>query len=341
MRVLKALITIVFLLIVLGGFTAGAGWFWLRNEIARPGPSQVATPFMVERGEGLARLAPRLESAGIVRDARVVRLAARLSGQEAQIKAGEYDIPAGASVSEVLDLLATGKVVLHRITIPEGLTVAQIFRLIDADPVLSGPLPAELPPEGSLLPDTYTFSRGMSRSELVTLMAREQSEMLQDLWNARAEGLPVATPQEALILASVVQEEAAGQDEYGLVASVFVNRLRRGMRLQSDPTVIYGVSQGEPLFNKKGERRTLYRSELDRDTDWNTYTRDGLPLTPICNPGKGALEAVLNPPETDFLFFVATGAGGHAFAATLREHERNVAAYRRFEAAEIAREREP
>jgi UPF0755 protein len=171
-------------------------------------------------------------------------------------------------------------------------------------------------------------------------METAQDVLLQELWPGRQDDLPVSTPYEAVILASVVEKETASADERPLVAGLFVGRLKKGMRLESDPTIIYGVSQGEPLYNRQGQRRTLYRSEIDRKTDWNTYQIDGLPKTPICNPGRDAIAAVLNPPETDYVFFVADGKGGHLFAKTYAEHQRNVAAYRAFEREEIARERE-
>ena len=163
---------------------------------------------------------------------------------------------------------------------------------------------------------------------------------MEQLWDTRQADLPVTTPYEAIILASVVEKETANAEERPLVAGLFVGRLKKGMRLESDPTIIYGVSRGEPLYNSRGQRRPIYRSEIRRKTDWNTYQIDGLPKTPICNPGRDAIAAVLNPPETDYVFFVADGKGGHLFAETYAEHKRNVAAYRAYERGEIARERE-
>ena len=197
-------------------------------------------------------------------------------------------------------------------------------------------LPVE---EGSLLPDTYLFHRGMTRAKLIAQMAKAQDDLLAELWPMRQDDLPITTPQEAVILASVVEKETGNAAERPEVAALFITRMKRGMRLESDPTIIYGVSQGEPLYNKAGKRRTLLRSEIDRKTDWNTYQIDGLPKTPICNPGRDAIAAVLDPPETEYIFFVADGKGGHLFAKTLAEHNRNVAAYRKYERGEIARER--
>lgn len=343
MRAIKALfkgiLSLVVLVVFLAAAAGGAGWVWFQNEIDRAGPSTTETVFTVREGESLISVAERLEAGGLIRNARLLRLEARLNNVETDIKAGEFALPPGLSASQTLDRLVEGRTVQYAITLPEGLTTAQILARIEADETLTGPLPMPAPGEGTLLPDTYLFTRGTSRIDLVERMAEAQDALLSELWPKRAPDLPVSTPQEAIILASVVQKEASGQDEYGKVASVFTNRLKRPMRLQSDPTVIYGVSRGEPLFNSAGQRRPLYRSELDRDTPWNTYTRDGLPETPIANPGRGAIEAVLNPPETEYLYFVATGTGGHAFARTLAEHNRNVAAYRAYEREELARER--
>ena len=175
--------------------------------------------------------------------------------------------------------------------------------------------------------------------QLVERMQKAQSAVLEELWAGRAEDLPIASPEDAVILASIVEKETGVSGERAKIAGLFVTRLKRGMRLESDPTIIYGISKGEPLYNKRGQRRTLYRSEIDRKTDWNTYQIDGLPKTPICNPGREAIAAVLNPDETGHIFFVADGKGGHLFAKTLAEHNRNVAAYRKYEREEIQRER--
>ena len=339
MGVLKFLFGLILVLALLGAATLAGGYFWLKGEIAKPGPSTAEQTVTVASGETLNALSTRLETEGLVSDARLVKLAARLELIPTNIRQGEYVIPAGASVTDIVETLISDNVILYRITIPEGLTTAQILRRIEADPVLTGDLPDPLPGEGTLLPDTYSFSRGMTRAELIALMQTAQADLIAELWLQRTEDAQVATPQEAVTLASVVQEEAANLEEIDLIAGVFTTRLKRGMKLESDPTVIYGVSGGEPLVNSKGERRTLYRSELDRETPWNTYIIDGLPKTPICNPGKEAIAAVLAPMETEYLFFVADGQGGHLFAETYAEHRRNVEAYRDYERAEIARER--
>ncbi|MEL6667150.1 MAG: endolytic transglycosylase MltG [Pseudomonadota bacterium] len=340
MRFLKAIFALILVAAILGGAAAGFGWFWLQGEIAKPGPIAQETEFTIERGEGLASVANRLEALGLVEDKRVLRVHARIEDVESDLKAGSYVVPARSSIADILKQFIDGEVIEFRLTIPEGLTTAQILRRVEAATDLEGDMPERAFEEGVLLPDTYVFGAGTTRTQFIERMEAAQDALLEDLWEGRQADLPVATPYEAVILASVVEKETAHADERSLVAGLFVGRLRRGMRLESDPTIIYGVSQGEPLYNRQGQRRTLYRSEIDRKTDWNTYQIDGLPKTPICNPGRDAIAAVLNPPETDYVFFVADGKGGHLFAKTYAEHQRNVAAYRRFEREEIARERE-
>lgn len=339
MRFLRALAVWIIVLALLAGAGGAAGWVWFNHQLSAPGPLTEERVILVEPGEALAGVAARLETDGVIRDARLMRLKARLEGSAQKIKTGEYLIEPGESLEGVLSILIEGRSLLHRITLPEGRTTAQLVRMIEADERLEGELPETLPGEGTLLPDTYMFHRGMTRAQLIDKMRRAQADLLEEVWPARQEGLPLSTPYEAVILASVVEKETGRPEERPEIAGLFTARLKRGMRLQSDPTIIYGISKGEPLYNRAGERRTLYRSEIDTPTDWNTYQIDGLPKTPICNPGADAIRAVLDPPETEYLFFVADGKGGHLFARTNAEHERNVAAYRAYERAEIARER--
>ncbi len=339
MRFLKALVFWLFFLAFLAGAGAAAGWVWFNNELSRPGPLTHETVFKVDPGEPLSAVALRLETDGIIHDARLLRVKARMDGTELAVKSGEYIIEPEASLRQVLSILIEGRSVLHRITLPEGRTTAQLLRVIETDEILTGDMPDLLPEEGTMLPDTYMFHRGMTRAELIAKTQKAQSDLLEELWPTRQEGLPLGSPQDAVILASVVEKETGRADERPEIAALFTTRLKRGMRLQSDPTIIYGISKGEPLYNKAGQRRTLYRSEIDRHTEWNTYQVDGLPKTPICNPGADAIRAVLDPPETEYVFFVADGKGGHLFAKTNAEHERNVAAYRAYERGEIQRER--
>ncbi len=339
MGFIKSLIALLIVAVIIAGAALGIGWVWFQNQAGSEGPHTSDIAFVVNRGEGLISVANRLEADGLIKDDRILRLKARMDGSESQIKAGSYIVPAFASPSDILEQLIEGAVIQYRITIPEGLTTAQILRRIKADENLTGEIPDRVIDEGSLLPDTYLFDEGTSRAQFIERMERAQDDLLEALWPERQPDIPVSTVYEAVILASVVEKETGIAEERGLIAGLFTNRLRRGIRLQSDPTIIYGVSQGEPLFNRNGDRRPIYQSEIDRKTDWNTYQIDGLPKTPICNPGRDAIAAVLNPPETEYIFFVADGKGGHLFATTNAEHNRNVAAYRAYERDEIARER--
>lgn len=343
MGFLRTLFTWVFVLAFIAAAALVAGWVWINNEMTRPGPLQDEIVFMVTEGDTLTAVASRLEEQGIITDGRILLLKSRIDkemqGEVPHVKVGEYVLDPGISMAGVLAILTEGRSILHRITLPEGRTTAQLLRIIEAHEALIGEMPEVLPEEGTLLPDTYLFHRGMTRQQLIDKVQKAQADVLAELWPQRAEGLLLETPYEAVILASIVEKETGIPEERDEIAALFTTRLKKGMRLQSDPTIIYGISQGEPLYNSKGQRRTLLRSEIDRPTEWNTYQIDGLPRTPICNPGREAIAAVLNPPDTEYLFFVADGKGGHLFAKTLAEHNRNVAAYRAYERKEIERER--
>ncbi|HET7086394.1 MAG TPA: endolytic transglycosylase MltG [Rhizomicrobium sp.] len=247
-----------------------------------------------------------------------------LDPKTAKLKAGEYAIPSEASMASIARILGEGKSIQHKITVAEGLTSDMIVKLVQLDPVLTSDA-GPVPDEGSLLPETYLFTRGETRSALLAQMAKAQEKFLDEKWPARAADAPFKSRREALILASIVEKESALPEERRHIAAVFLNRLRIGMKLQTDPTVIYGLTRGYSLG------RGIRQSELDAATPYNTYVIAGLPPGPICNPGKDSIAAVLNPETSDDLFFVATGHGGHAFAATISEQARNVAAYRAFE----------
>lgn len=311
-------------LALLSAAALGAGGYLAWREANRPGPAEEATVVMLEPGGTVSSIADDLQHAGVIRYAELFTAVVRVKRAQNKLKAGEYEIPAHASVMEIIDLLIEGKSILHTFTAPEGLTTAQILRLVAADETLEGEI-TETPGEGELLPETYAFTRGETRDDLIRRMMRAQDALLDELWPGRAMELPFSTQSEAIILASIVEEETSIPEERDRIAAVFVNRLKRGMRLESDPTIIYGLNGGEPLG------RGLRQSELRRETPYNTYVIQGLPPTPIANPGRASIEAVLNPAETNDLFFVADGSGGHAFASTLRDHERNVAAWRRIE----------
>lgn len=280
--------------------------------------------FAVPRGAGLSTISQSLEKEGFIESAFLFKAVTKLRGNESNFKAGEFYLSKNMSMASIYDALANGKAILYPFTAAEGLTSAMIVRSLDESVSLKDDNP-DVPAEGTLLPETYLTPRGMSQSQLLEKMRLAQQELMDAAWENRDPNIPVKTKEEAIILASVVEKETGVGMERGMVAGVFTNRLRKGIKLQSDPTIIYGITQGEPLG------RRIRRSEIDRKTDWNTYQIDALPKTPICNPGKDAILAVLNPTETDALFFVADGTGGHAFAKTLREHERNVVKWRKIQ----------
>ncbi|HWT58758.1 MAG TPA: endolytic transglycosylase MltG [Rhizobium sp.] len=305
------------------------GFYYATSTYRNPGPLQTNTNFIIRNGAGLAEIASNLERNAIISDARIFRYitATHLSAGES-LKAGEYEIKARASMSDIMELLKSGKSILYSVSFPEGLTVRQMFNRMLEDQVLEGDLPAALPAEGSLRPDTYKFSRGTKRSEIIQQMAAAQQKLVDQIWDKRDTSLPLRSKEEFVTLASIVEKETGVADERAHVASVFLNRLGKGMRLQSDPTIIYGLFGGDG----KPADRPIYQSDLKRETPYNTYVIKGLPPTPIANPGKDALEAVANPWKTQDLYFVADGTGGHVFAATLEEHNANVKRWRKLEA---------
>jgi UPF0755 protein len=310
------------------GLTAVAGgalFGWLRYQayIAGPGPAAEATTVVLPRGVGLVDIVRRLNEGGVIAQPWLFQLAVQLSGQDRRLKAGEYEFPAHASPTQVIAMLAEGRTVRRRLTIAEGLTVAEIYRQIEQAEGLTGALPLPVP-EGSLLPETYHYSYGDERAELVGRMQASMTRLLDELWAQRAQDLPIASPEEALTLASIVDKETGKPEERELVAAVFSNRLREGMKLQADPTTIYGLTEGQGPLG-----RALTRADWQHESAYNTYLIDGLPPTPIANPGRASIEAVLKPAAVDYLYFVADGSGGHAFASDLDEHNRNVARWRK------------
>lgn len=306
---------------------AGAALYFGKQEFSGQGPSTVATTFMVRPSTGVADIADQLERRGLISDARIFRLGVRAYGNDGALKAGEYEIQAGASMRDIMDLMKSGKSMLYSLTIPEGLTVEQAWQRIAEQEALTGDMPAQMPAEGTLAADTQRFTRGASREQIVKKMLSDQKDLVESIWARRAPDLPIADVNEFVTLASIVEKETARGDERSRVAAVFINRLNKGMRLQSDPTIIYGIFGGKG----KPADRPIYRSDIDKPTPYNTYTIKGLPPTPIANPGRASLEAVANPSKTDDLYFVADGTGGHVFAATLEEHNQNVARWRAFQ----------
>jgi len=304
---------------------AGAGVFGYK-QLTDEGPLTEEQVLWIERGNGMETVTRKLVEMGAIDNERVFYLFARATDLGAELRAGEFAVPAGASVLEIAEVIKSAKPILHYVTIPEGRTVAQAFAIIEAQEILGGEITLEVR-EGELLPETYAFQRGDTRDDVVQRMVNDHFALIEELWPQRADDLPFNTMEEAVILASIVEKETALAEERPRVAAVFVNRLRRGMRLQSDPTIIYGLTGGEPLG------RGIRQSELRGETPYNTYVIRGLPPTPIANPGRDSIAAVLNPARTNDLYFVADGTGGHVFASTLREHNQNVAEWRRIERA--------
>lgn len=311
------------LLLALLAVGVGGAWWALQGWMRSAGPAAQQVVVVLPRGAGLAGIAQRLGEAGVVDRPWLLQLAARLTERDRRLQAGEYAFPPGSTPDEVLARLERGEILLHPVTLAEGLTVAEMFSALAANPVLSGELPPA-PAEGLLLPETFLVPRDEPRARLVEKMQAGMREALAAAWEGRSEGLPLASPDEMLALASIIEKETALPAEYPLVAAVFLNRLRKGMPLQTDPTVIYAVTGGRGPLG-----RALTRADLDTDHPYNTYRNPGLPPGPIANPGRGALEAAGHPAEVGYLYFVADGKGGHAFATTLAEHNRNVARWRR------------
>ncbi|HTQ14134.1 MAG TPA: endolytic transglycosylase MltG [Rhizomicrobium sp.] len=309
---------------VLAALLAAAAWYGEQWNYLRPGPSEKGTVVLVKPGEGSAGIAQQLQRAGVIANANLFRLGLRLRNQQSQLKAGEYWFPAHASLASVAGILISGKSIEYKLTAAEGLTSEMIYRLVEADTVLVGDA-GPVPQEGTLLPETYLFTRGTTRAALLQEMHQAQQKFLAAHWASRAGGLPVSSPRQAVILASVVEKETSIPEERRHIASVFENRLKQGIKLESDPTIIYGLTRGYPLG------RGIRESELTRATPYNTYVIAGLPPTPICNPGKDAIAAVLDPEQTSDLYFVANGTGGHSFTSNFAEHQKNVARLRQIE----------
>jgi UPF0755 protein len=336
---------LLFWLLVLGGAAAIFGYFYFTSAVSRPGPNAEDRAFMVESGSSGAQIAEALQREGFITDALHFRVANRIYASGEALQAGEYEIPAHASVRQIVEMMAGGEALQHALTFHEGITIAAAMKIIEESDVLTGDMP-EAPPEGSILPETYHVQRGMTRAALLQQMRDARDRALAEIWESRQPGLPINSPDELVNLASIVERETGVPAERPLVAAVFVNRLRVPMRLESDPTIIYGVCKQFParcvdgrLVNAQGQRRTIRASEIALNTGYNTYRIDRLPPTPIANPGRAALEATANPAQSNALFFVADGTGGHVFASTIAEHNANVARWRQIEAQRLAAER--
>jgi UPF0755 protein len=307
---MRRLVLLALALIVIAGGTALYAW-------NGAGPAQKPVSIVVVEGGTLRTAARELEKAGAVGSAKRFLILARLFGSQGIIRAGEYEVPKRASAHAILDLLQSGKTMQRFIAVPEGTPSIVVYEKLKANPLLTGPV--AMPAEGSVLPDSYSYSRGEPRAAVLKRMTAAMDKALGQLWAKRKPSTVARTPQEAVTLASIVEKETGVPAERRMIAGVYSNRLRIGMPLQADPTVIYPVTKGKPLG------RRILQSELRADNGYNTYAKPGLPEGPIANPGRASIEAVLDPAPTKALYFVANGKGGHVFADTLAEHKANVA----------------
>ena len=329
----RVLVSLATILLVLGGL-AGAAVFYAKTTFERPGPLAGSRIFAVDRGMSTPEIARGLRQAGVISDDKVFLAMAYVTGSHARMRAGEYSIPERASMAQVMNLIVSGKELVYKVTVPEGWTTAQVIERVSAHENLEGEI-SNVPAEGAILPETYVFRRGMTRDRLIAQMEAARQELFDELWKKRDPHLPFDTKEEALILASIVEKETAIPAERPLIAAVFINRLRKNMRLQSDPTIIYGITGGKTRFE-----RQILKSDILAKTPYNTYRISGLPPTPIANPGKESIAAVLNPADSKALYFVADGSGGHVFAETLAEHRKNVRKWRAVERSLAAEEAE-
>jgi UPF0755 protein len=311
--------------IVLFIIAAGAGLYVGKGMFEAPGPLDRERTVVIPRGVGIREVAELLRRERIIDRPMVFVGGAIATNSSSDVKAGEYLFEPGASMRDVLDTLVEGRAIQHTVTIAEGLTSEQIVQRLRENEVLVGDIEV-VPPEGTLLPETYKINRGMTRQQMITRMQTAHKRLVQETWDRRAHDLPVKTIEDFITLASIVEKETGKADERTRVAAVFINRLNRRMRLQSDPTIIYGLSGGKGTLG-----RSLTREDVERPTPYNTYAIDGLPPGPIANPGRASLEAVANPSRTKELYFVADGSGGHVFANTYDDHLRNVARWRQYQ----------
>ena len=315
----------IFTLLVVAAVAVGAGLFIGKQRFEAPGPLLEDKVVNIPRGLGIRDIADLLQREGVIDQPYVFMGGVVVLKARGELKYGEYQFSKRSSVADVVETITEGKVLQHAFTVPEGLTSEQIVaRLLEND-TLTGQI-KEIPREGTLLPETYRFTRGMTREQIIQRMQQAHRRVLQDVWEHRVQDLPLKTPEQLVILASIVERETGKPDERTRVAAVFINRLKTRMRLQSDPTIIYGLTGGKGSLG-----RPLLKSEIEQATPYNTYVVDGLPPGPIANPGRASLEAAANPARTKELYFVADGTGGHVFSDNYAEHQKNVARLRGIE----------
>ncbi len=319
----NALFTLLVLVVIAGG----AALFFGKQRYEAPGPLAQDKVVNIPRGLGSRAIAEVLVRKGVIDEPLVFIGGVMVRKARGELKHGEYKFDAHASIADVVNTMIEGKVVQHALTVAEGLTSEQVVAKLLENDALTGPV-KEIPREGTLLPDTYKFTRGMTREQIVKRMQRADERVLAEIWQHRAPGLPLKTPQELVTLASIVEKETGRADERSRVAAVFINRLKRKMKLQSDPTIIYGLTGGKGALG-----HPLLKSEMERPNPYNTYQIEGLPPGPIANPGRASLDAVANPARTKDLYFVADGSGGHVFSENYQQHLKNVAHLRVIENA--------
>lgn len=330
---MRKLISAFTFLLTLAMIAGVGGALWALNEFRKPGPLAETRYVIVEKGTGMSGIAARLEAEGAIANGLVFKIAARVKNQHTQLKAGEYEVAPQSSMATILDKMVKGEVYDRKLTFREGLTSWQIVQMLNNATELSGDPLTSVPEEGSLLPETYHYMKTDTRQNVIEQMQAAMKKAQDDLWPTRVPDLPVVNMSEVMVLASIVEKETGVPDERRKVAGVFINRLKRGMPLQSDPTAIYALTKGEIKDDGMGPLgRRLLRKDLEIDSPYNTYKYPGLPPGPICNPGRESMAAVLNPETHNYIYFVADGTGGHVFAETLAEHESNVAKWRKIRA---------
>ncbi len=332
MRSFISIITFTMTLMLLLGVATGV---WCLHEYRKPGPLTETKLILIDRGSGLSGIAARLQSEGAITQDLIFKIAARLKKVHTQLKAGEYEIPPQASMAQILQKMVAGEVYDRKVTLREGLTSWQVVQILNRTAELAGDPITTIPEEGSLLPETYHYMKSDTRAKLIEQMQAAMKKTQDDLWPTRVADLPIVNMAEVMVLASIVEKETGVPDERRKVAGVFINRLKRGMPMQSDPTAIYALTKGEIKEDGMGPLgRRLLRKDLEIDSPYNTYKYPGLPPGPIANPGRESIAAVLNPEAHNYIYFVADGTGGHVFAETLAEHEANVAKWRKIRAAQ-------
>ena len=329
MSLKRFLITSTISIIITATIAVAGCAIYASNLYQQSGPLSQDTLFEIKKGSGVSSIATQLEQQNIISHALLFKAAAQITGDHVNIKAGEYKIVAHSSMKDVLEQIVSGDIYLRMITIPEGLTSWQIVERLNKIDDLEGII-TDIPAEGSLLPETYSYSSSDTKADIIAHMKKAMNKATHELWETRAENLPIKTKEEAIILASIIEKETSVPAERQNVSGVFINRLNKGIALQTDPTVIYAITKGKIQDKGKGPLgRRLLKKDLKTDSPYNTYMYPGLPPGPIANPGKASIHAALNPAKHEYFYFVADGTGGHAFGKTLAEHNSNVAKWRK------------